>query len=99
MHTLITSEIVVKFSLTNSTPYWESVSIEFSLTANFSTSLSNHSVCCEGEESGNTNSGSAFAVLRRHSTNSNNTRVRCCTGPGGGFFDFEHVHIIVCRDG
>tara|TARA_Y100000401_G_C8133463_1_gene131293 strand:+ start:70 stop:396 length:327 start_codon:yes stop_codon:yes gene_type:complete len=65
----------------------------------FSTSLPNHAVTCEGEESGDTNSGSAFTVMRRHSTNSNSTRVRCCTGPGGGFFDFEHVYIIVCHDG
>ena len=66
---------------------------------NFSSSLPNHAVCCDGEESGNTNGGAAFACLRRHSTNSTNTRVRCTSGPGGGFFDFEHVHIIVCHDG
>tara|TARA_R100000329_G_scaffold9702_1_gene11053 strand:+ start:175 stop:501 length:327 start_codon:yes stop_codon:yes gene_type:complete len=66
---------------------------------NFSTACANHAVACEGEESGDTNEGSAFAHLRNHSTNSNNTRVRTCTADAGFFQDFEHVYVIVCHDG
>ncbi len=66
---------------------------------NFSSSKTNHSVCSDGEESGDTDGGNAHARLRNHNTTADNTRVRTCTEDAGFYTDFEHVYVIVCHDG